>query len=77
MSNQKWKNDKTFSSYAEALEYKTLLTNAPEGAILEIKIKCYDESCYVVRTRTHPELEDIIQKLDEQIASSKNKNKKG
>jgi len=77
MSNQKWKNEKSFSSFEEALQYKTLLLNSPEGATLEVKIKCYEESCYIVRTRTHPELEHIIQQLDEQIALSKNKNKKG
>lgn len=75
MSNPKWKNEKIFSSYEEAIEYKTTLLNSPEGATLEVKIKSYKEKYFVVKSRTHPELEYIIQKLDEELAI--NKNKKG
>lgn len=77
MSNQKWKNEKTFSSYKEALEYKTLLQHSPEGAILEFKIKSYKEDCYIVKSRVNPELVDVIKKLEEEIAANKLKTKKG
>lgn len=77
MSNQKWTNDKSFSSYEEALEYKNNLQHSPEGAILEIKIKRCNDNQFFVKIRTHPELVEVIQKLDEEILKSKSKiNKK-
>lgn len=63
MSNQNWKNEKIFSSYEEAKLFQEQLQYAPEGAIMQYKIRRYKDQFYV-KSRTDPSLIDAINEID-------------
>lgn len=70
MSNENWTNEKEFSSFEEAENFKNLLIHSPEGAIMEYKIKRY-KNVFIIKSRIHPILVDAVKEIDEKIKKIK------
>lgn len=63
MSDINWKNEKIFSSYEEAKIFQQQLQYAPEGAIMQYKIRRYKDQFYV-KSRVDPSLIEVIAEID-------------
>jgi hypothetical protein len=78
MSNL-WTLERTFSNYAEALEFKNTLTQSSRGATLQVKIKRYSSlhgvERYGVKTRSDPSLAEAIKHVEEKVSKKKEKTK--
>ena len=74
MSKQ-WINEKSFSTYEEAAEFKTVLQESSRGATLQIKIHRYESlngnDTFIVRTRTDPQLESAVKEIEEKLTKTK------
>lgn len=75
--NTQWTLEKTFSSYEEALKYKTSLQMSERGATTVVKIKCYASingiERYGVKTRTDPSLVKAIEEVEKKTSKKKTK----
>jgi len=72
MQEKKWKDEKIFSCFEEAEQYKNTLQNSPEGATMEYKIK-HKDGVFIIRSRIHPELIEAVKEIDEKLSKKKGK----
>jgi hypothetical protein len=76
-----WTLEKTFASYAEAVEFKGVLQHSSRGATLQVKVKRYSTvngvERYGVKTRNDPSLAEAIKDVEEKVSKKKEKKSKG
>ena len=73
-----WKNERYFSTFAEADALRKSLLSGPNGATLQVKVKrCgLEGSQYVVKSRVNPELKAALQEVEEKLIVTKQKREK-
>lgn len=73
-----WKNERYFSTFAEADTLRKSLLSGPNGATLQVKVKrCgLEGKQYVVKSRVNPELKAALQEVEEKLIVTKQKKEK-